>query len=163
MTARRMQRREFLGALGATAAATILAACGGSQQVVLPTNTPAASQATTGQTAGSAAAPTVVGQASPAAPPANVAQIPRNQTLIMSVSDSVNQFTDAEIHNPFLPTVAQRTGWHFAFEPFYYYDSVWTDKVSAPPGLTGSKGEIPYQAESYQYNADFTELTVKLR
>jgi peptide/nickel transport system substrate-binding protein len=163
MTTRRLHRREFLITASAAATATILAACGGSQQVVLPTNTPAASQATTGQTAGSAAAPTVVGQASPAAPPANVAQIPRNQTLIMSVSDSVDQFTDAEIHNPFLPTVAQRTGWHFAFEPFYYYDSVWTDKVSAPPGLTGSKGEIPYQAESYQYNADFTELTVKLR
>jgi len=164
MTTRHLHRRQFLGIAGATAAASILAACSGSNQaVVLPTKTAAVSgsaPATTGQSA--ASPPAAAGQASPAAAPANVQQIPRNQTLIMSVSDSVDQMNDAVIHNPFL-TNAQRTGWHFAFEPFYFYDSVWNDKVTAPPGLTGSKGEIPYQAESYQFSADYTELTVKLR
>jgi peptide/nickel transport system substrate-binding protein len=166
MTTHRMHRREFLGAASAAAAASLLAACGGgsSQEVILPTKTPApggSAPATTGQSAASPAA--VAGQASPAAVPSNIPQVPRNQTLIMSVSDSVDQMNDSEVHNPFLPTVAQRTGWHFAFEPFYFYDSVWNEKVSAPPGLTGSKGEIPYQAESYAFNPDFTELTVKLR
>jgi peptide/nickel transport system substrate-binding protein len=166
MTLRPLRRRQFLGAASAAVATSLLAACGGSQAVVLPTRTPAPSgsaPATTGQTSGSVAAPTVVGQASPSAVPANLPDVPRNQTLIMSVSDSDNQFTDAEVHNPFLPTVTQRTGWHFAFEPFYFYDPVWNDRVSAPPGLTGSKGEIPYQAESYQYTPDFTELTIRLR
>lgn len=165
MTIRQMHRREFLVAASTTAAASVLAACGGgnSQEIILPTKTPApggSAPATTGQAAVSS--PAAVGQASPAAAPANVPQVPRNQTLIMSVSDSVDQMNDAEIHNPFL-TNAQRTGWHFAFEPFYFYDSVWNEKSTAPPGLSGSKGEIPYQAESYQFNPDYTELTVKLR
>lgn len=163
MTTRHLHRRQFLGIAGATAAASILAACSGSNQaVVLPTKTAAVSGSAPATTGQSAASPPAAGQASPAAAPANVQQIPRNQTLIMSVSDSVDQMNDAVIHNPFL-TNAQRTGWHFAFEPFYFYDSVWNDKVTAPPGLTGSKGEIPYQAESYQFSADYTELTVKLR
>jgi len=38
-----------------------------------------------------------------------------------------------------------------------------TDQVCGPPGLACSDGEIPYQAESYTYNADSSELTVKLR
>jgi len=168
MAVYRVRRREFLGALGATAAAAILAACGNSQAIELPTKTPAASGQTGGATAATtggataAAAPAMMAQASPAAVPAGVPQVPRNQTLIMSVSDSVDQMNDAELHNPFL-TNAQRTGWHFAFEPLYFYDSVWNDKVSAPPGLTGKAGEIPYQAESYQFNPDYTELTVKIR
>ena len=165
MAMRRLYRREFLVAASAAAAASLLAACGGgnSQEVVLPTKTPAASgsaPATTGQSA--ASSPAVVGQASPAAAPAGVPQVPRNQTLIMSVSDSVDQMNDSEIHNPFLPT-AQRTGWHIAFEPLYFYDSVWNEKASAPPGLTGSKGEIPLPSGEVRINPDFTELTIKLR
>ena len=169
MAMHQMHRRSFLAGASATAAASLLAACGNSQAIELPTKTPAASgqaaaPATTGQAPTVAgAAPVMAGQASPAAIPAGIPQVPRNQTLIMSVSDSIDQMNDSEIHNPFLPTVAQRTGWHFAFEPLYFYDSVWNDKVTAPPGLTGSKGEIPYQAESYAYNADYTELTIKLR
>jgi len=169
MAMHQMHRRSFLAGASAAAAASLLAACGNSQAIELPTKTPAASgqaaaPATTGQMPTVAgAAPAMAGQASPAAIPAGIPQVPRNQTLIMSVSDSVDQMNDAEVHNPFLPTVAQRTGWHFAFEPLYFYDSVWNDKVTAPPGLTGSKGEIPYQAESYAFNADYTELTIKLR
>ena len=80
----------------------------------------------------------------------------------MSVSDSDNQMNDAELDNPYL-TNAQRTGWHFAFESLFCYDPVWNENVTAPPGPTGNKGEIPYQAESYAFNPDFTELTVNLR
>ncbi len=166
MTPSRMQRRTFLGALGATVATSILAACGNSQAVELPTKTPAPAGQAGGTTAPSGGAtsapPAMMAQASPAAAPSGIPMVPRNQTLIMSVSDSVDQMNDAEIHNPFL-TNAQRTGWHFAFEPLYFYDSVWNDKVTAPPGLTGKSGEIPYQAESYQFNPTFTELTIKLR
>jgi len=79
MALRRMYRRDFLVGVSATAAASILAACSGSNQAVeLPTKTPApagatsvgaTSASTTGQASG--AAPTVAGQASPAAAPAN--------------------------------------------------------------------------------------------
>lgn len=105
------------------------------------------------------------GRQQPVPPPQYRRMCPRyreHQTLIVSVSDSINQMTDTDIMNPFLLS-AQRTGWHFSYEPLYYYDSVWNDKVSAPPGLTGKNGEIPYQAESYSYNPEYTELTVKLR
>ncbi len=168
MTMRRLYRREFLAAVSVAAATSILAACAANDQAVdLPTRTPApggAAPVTTGQPTGAAGQPTVMGQASPAAVvPANIPQVPRNQTLILSVSDSLNQMNDAEVHNPLLPNVAQRTGWHFAFEPLFFYDSVWNDKVTAPPGLTGKNGEIPYQAESYAFNPGFTELTIKLR
>jgi peptide/nickel transport system substrate-binding protein len=70
--------------------------------------------------------------------------------------------TDVQIENPFL--VGQlRTGWHFAFESLYYYNEWWTDQVSAPPGLTGKNGEIPYLATGYQYNQTYDELTINLR
>ncbi len=167
MSTRRMHRRGLLGAIGATAAASILAACSSNNQSVdLPTKTSApsgqavSSPATTGQI--KADQPTAVGQASPAAVSSGIPQVPRNETLIMSVSDTINQMNDVEVQNPFL-TNAQRTGWHFAFEPFYFYNPFWNAKVSAPPGLTGNNGEIPYQAESYSFNPDYTELAVKLR
>jgi peptide/nickel transport system substrate-binding protein len=157
MTKHRLHRREFLVSTSAAALSLLLASCStNSQAIELPTQTPAkssSSSASAGQTA-------AAGQ--PTAAPGGVPDVPRNQTLIMSVSDSVDQMTDVEIQNPFLQG-AQRTGWHFSFEPLYFYDSVWNDKVSAPPGLTGKNGEIPYQAESYAYNQDYTELTVKLR
>ncbi len=166
MTMQRMSRRKFLEAASAAVAVSILTACANanSQEVILPTKTAApagATSATTGQA--TVGPPAAGGQASSAAVAAGIPQVPRNETLIMSVSDSVNQMNDVEVQNPFLANVAQRTGWHFAFEPLYYYDSVWNEQVSAPPGLTGSKGEIPYQAESYAFNPDYTELTVKLR
>lgn len=155
----RIPRRQFLATLSTGALAVLAAACSSNDQaIVLPTKTaaPAGSSSAAPSTAASAAG------SSTAPVAANVAEVPRNQTLILSVSDSINQMTDTDIMNPFLQG-AQRTGWHFSFEPLFYYDSVWNDKVSAPPGLTGKNGEIPYQAESYSYNPEYTELTVKLK
>src|ERR671929_215151 len=88
--------------------------------------------------------------------------IDRKETLVFSVSDDLNQFVDAQLFNPFLMG-NKRTGWHFAFEPLYYYNPWYTAEVTAPPGLQGKDGETPYLATSYQYNQDFTELTLKLR
>lgn len=168
MRAYRMQRRQFLATLSTGALAMLVAACSSNDQsIVLPTKTTApagaaSSAPSAAPAAGGSAAPAAGGSAAPAAAPANVPEVPRNQTLVLSVSDSINQMTDTDIMNPFLNGV-QRTGWHFSYEPLYYYDSVWNDKTSAPAGLTGQKGEIPYQAESYAYNADYTELTVKIK
>jgi peptide/nickel transport system substrate-binding protein len=167
MGAYRLRRRQFLATLSTGALSMLVAACSSNDQaIVLPTKTPAPSTASSAApSASTSAASGTAGAASgsSAAPAAaNVPTVPRNQTLILSVSDSINQMTDTDIMNPFLLS-AQRTGWHFSYEPLFFYDSVWNDKVSAPPGMTGKNGEIPYQAESYAYNADFTELTIKLR
>ncbi|MDP9469688.1 MAG: ABC transporter substrate-binding protein [Chloroflexota bacterium] len=159
-----------MATLSAAAVGLLAAACGANQAIELPTATsaPPGGAGTTpttaaGQPTAAAGQPTAAAaQPTTPPPPAQVAQVPRNQTLIVSVSDTINQMDDVELQNPFLQG-ARRTGWHFSFEPFYFYDSVWNEKVSAPPGLKGERGEIPYQAESYQYNADYTELTIKLR
>ncbi len=163
MDKRRLPRRVFLTSLSAGVLA-LLAACGtNSQAIELPTKTPAPSgQPGAGQPSPTSGQPNAAASGGPTAVPKNVPDVPRNQTLIVSVSDSLNQMTDVELMNPFI-TGAQRTGWHFSFEPLFFYNSVWNDQVSAPPGLTGKSGEIPYQAESYAYNDDFTELTIKLR
>lgn len=89
-------------------------------------------------------------------------QIPRNQTMIMSVSDTENQIGDVGIENPFV-TGQYRTGWNFAFEPLYFYNMWNTKAVSGPSWNPGKNGEIPYQATSYQYKSDFTGVTIKLR
>ncbi len=186
---RRVSRRTLI-ALGGVAVATM--ACN-QQAVVVPTpaaksaattaapatapGTTAAPAATAAPGAAAAAAPAATAPpgAAPAAtsapatavpvaagPAPVVAEVPRKDTLILSVSDSLNQMQDSAIMNPFLLGV-QRTGWHFAFEPLFYYNPYWTADITAPPGLKGKNGEIPYQAESYEYNKDNTEITIKLR
>ena len=156
--AKRFTRRGLLLATGHTALIGLAVACN-SQAVPLTTSVPTqpAAAPAPGQTP--AAAPTV---AAAAAPPA-VADVPREQTLIMSVSDSVNQMNDSEVMNPFL-TGAQRTGWHFAFEPLGFYNPYWTPQVSGPAWIPDSKeGEIPYLATGYEYSPDYAGVVVKLR
>jgi peptide/nickel transport system substrate-binding protein len=96
------------------------------------------------------------------ATPAVLTPVARNETLIMSVSDTFNQFQDATLANPFLRG-QQRTGWHIVFEPLFFYNPYWTKDVKWPKGLPGRETEIPWLAESYQYSPDNTEITIKLR
>jgi peptide/nickel transport system substrate-binding protein len=117
--------------------------------------TPAAAAPTTA--AAPAAAPTAV----PAAP-ASVSSVARNETFIMTVSDTFNQFQDATLSNPFLRG-QQRTGWHFMYEPLFFWNPYWTQAVTWPVGLPDNPGRVPWLAESAAYNADSSELTIKLR
>ena len=99
MRAYRIPRRQFLATLSTGALAILAAACSSNDQsIVLPTKTPAPAGAGERRRAASAA--------SAAASAAAVRQrrhrrmcptVPRNQTLILSVSDSINQMTDTEI------------------------------------------------------------------
>lgn len=151
------------GAKPATGAAPASSPAAGASGVASAATSAPASAAGAAATPATGAAP-AAGAASPAAggAAAAVPDVARKDTLILSVSDSLNQMQDSALMNPFL-NGAQRTGWHFAFEPLYYYNPYWTDDISAPPGLKGKNGEIPYQAESYEYNQDNTQLTIKLR
>ena len=159
---RKLSRRFFVGT---TAAATLLAACQ-AQEVPVP---PKPSEAPKPAAASPTQAPAVPAATKPSEPVAKPGEATkpvaaatttaaRNETLIMSVSDTFNQFQDATLFNPFLRG-QQRTGWHFAFEPLFFYNPYWTKDVPWPKGGP----EIPWQAESYAYNADNTELTLKLR
>lgn len=156
-------RRETLTGIAAVGGAALVSACSAptpaspsraTSSAATPTTAPASANGPT--SARSTATPATASSA------ASVSQVPRNQTLILSESDAVNQFADVNIMNPHMPGIA-RSGWHFAFEPLFLYNPYYTDKVCGPPGLPCKNGEIPYQAESYAYNQDFTELMIKLR
>jgi peptide/nickel transport system substrate-binding protein len=149
---KRISRRRALSLIGLGGTVSVLAACA-PEAPAAPT--PGQQAQATGAPAAAAAAPT----SAPGAPAANVG---RAQTLVLSLSDSVNQFTDAGVMNPFV-IGAFRNGWQFAFEPLYFYDMWHTDQVCGMPNLACQDGEVPWLAESYSYNPDFTELTVKLR
>jgi peptide/nickel transport system substrate-binding protein len=176
----RLSRRQLLLSSGGILLTAIAVACN-SQAIEVPSaspspaaNAPASSTgpatATPAQSASASQAtaapqPTAAPQATVTptlAPEPAYATVPRNETLIISVSDTVGQMTDAGVSNPFLNSQL-RTGWHFLFEPFYFYNSQWTPTVNGPKGWPGKEGEIPYLATSYDYNADFTQIVVKLR
>ncbi|GAA4993922.1 ABC transporter substrate-binding protein [Actinopolymorpha pittospori] len=86
----------------------------------------------------------------------------REDTLIVSVSDTINQLSDVGVVNPFL-LGTYRTGWQFAFEPLFFYNPWWTAKVTGPAWLPGKDGVIPYLATGFRYNADYTEIEIDLR
>jgi len=89
-----------------------------------------------------------------ASPLAQLADVPRAKTLILVGvgGESPDQFTDVDQVNPLSGIGANlsRSGFQLVYEPLAMYNV-----------LTGT--EQPWLAESYKYNADFTELAVKLR
>ena len=90
--------------------------------------------------------------AAPSAPPASAVQVPRGDTLIATGQPSGGAPTFAQYNdfNPFHPGLDLRSSIAFVLEPLFFY-SVLPDKM------------IPWLAESYDYNADHTAITVKLR
>ena len=160
---RSLSRRAFLATWG-SAIAGIAVACQ-SQAVPLPPTaaTPASSgpsPTSAPATAAPASAPTVAPTAVAAS--GGLTPVARNETLIMTVSDTFGQFQDASLANPFL-RATQRTGWHFAFEPLFFWNPYRNQDVQWPAGLPGNEARIPWLAENATYNADSSELTLKLR
>jgi peptide/nickel transport system substrate-binding protein len=91
----------------------------------------------------------------PAAETGELRKVPRNRTLIMDCVDYNNcagQIKDYASFNPYIPGQASRTGYQFVYEPLYFYNA-----YGAQDTL------IPWIAQSHQYNADYTEVVVKIR
>ncbi len=87
----------------------------------------------------------------------------RQDTLVLSVADTINQLSDTSAVNPYL-LGTNRTGWQFAFEPLFFYNPWWTDAVSAPPWITDAKdGLVPYLATDYAYNDGYDQIDIHLR
>ncbi|HLZ28818.1 MAG TPA: ABC transporter substrate-binding protein, partial [Chloroflexota bacterium] len=168
-------RRHFLrlAALGGTAA--LAAACAPAAAPPAPTAAPAAAAPTTAPAAAAkpttapaaAAAPTAAPAAAPtaapaaaatptaapaaaAAPVAPPAAVPRNKQLILMWAGQQGKYIDAELWNPFAPDANHQNGPGILYEPLFFY-SAFANK------------EIPWLAESYAYNADYTRLTIKTR
>ncbi|MDQ6675268.1 MAG: ABC transporter substrate-binding protein, partial [Chloroflexota bacterium] len=86
------------------------------------------------------------------AAPSNIPDVPRSQTLIMAGlgGEHFGGFTDLGNFNSFSPTIS-RSGWtQAATEGLFYYNMLGDDF-------------IPWLGESFQYNADYTQLTVTTR
>jgi len=185
-----LTRRKFLAAMAGVSALAVLEACGGTtpsnnsadatlQAVSAAKPTVAAGGATTSPTMAAASggtaasnpttAPAAGGTAASNATTAPAAastgqlkQVARNRSLIFA--NTGNQLTDYNNVNPFLLTgVSTGTGYPYAFEALYYYNSYYTDKACGPTGVMCKDGLIPWLAESYENNADFTQLTLRLR
>ncbi|MBV9546693.1 MAG: ABC transporter substrate-binding protein [Chloroflexi bacterium] len=170
-----ISRRVFLTTWSGALIA-IAAACQSQEVPVAPASTaaPAAAAPTAGPTSTSApaAAATAAPAAAPTSAPAPAAaptsapavstNVARTDTLIMTVSDTFGQFQDATLANPFL-RATQRTGWHFMFEPLFFWNPYWTSAVTWPAGLPNEPARIPWLAENATYNADSSQLTIKLR
>jgi peptide/nickel transport system substrate-binding protein len=90
-----------------------------------------------------------------------IKEVPRERTLIHGITG--NQMTDYNMMNPFLPGIATSSGYPIANEALFYYNAYATDAVCGPEGGECEGGIIPWLGTSYEYNADFTAVTIHLR
>lgn len=154
----------LLAACGSTATSTPAATTGtaaGAAPTAAETPTtgaasPAATTAVTPATASSAPTPAAVAATATSAPAAassgNMAQVPRNRTLIMAGlgGEDVGGFTDINNFNPFSPGLSRSGLYQAATEPLFYYN------------MLGDQF-IHWTGESYAYSSGNTVLTVKIR
>src|SRR5215212_2219815 len=129
-----LSRREFMKRAAALGLATVGAGAGLGSQV--------------GTAAATAAAYTPELIARRAA--AQVAEVPREQTLVAVRSSIKGKFDEYQLWNPFLPAANHQLGSHMTSEPLAFY-SAFEDKTTM------------WLAESYEYSPDYKTLTIKTR
>src|SRR5712692_8672069 len=87
-----------------------------------------------------------------AAPAGQLKEVPRSRTLIMAGlgGEHPGGFTDVDNYNIWVPGFSRSGYSNVAAQPLFYYNMM--------------KDEFIYwNGESYQYNSDFTEVSVKIR
>ena len=85
-----------------------------------------------------------------AAPVAGLTEVPRNRTFKMMRGGVSGQHVDHELWNPYSIGSNHQNGANIMYEPLAFY-SAFADE------------ELMWLAESYSYNEDSTELTIKTR
>ncbi len=75
---------------------------------------------------------------------------PRERTLVLYHGGQEGRYVDHELWNPYAIGANHQSGPNLIFEPLAYY-SAFNDET------------IPWLAESWDFNSDFTELTINLR
>jgi peptide/nickel transport system substrate-binding protein len=121
----------------------VLTACGGEEDAtatpepeeVMATEPPAAEQPT---------------EEPEAVAPGEIKDVPRNRTLMLMWSGQQGRYVDHELWNGYAVGANHQNGLGIFYEPLCYY-SAFDDKM------------YNWLAESWEYNDDFTELTVNLR
>jgi peptide/nickel transport system substrate-binding protein len=91
-------------------------------------------------------------QAAPAAEAPQIKEVPREKTLVV-MAGGPNQYAQFDNHNPFIP--GSDAAFHMGTLPAMYEPLIMFNV------LTGEYEN--WLAESWEYNADFTEITLKLR
>ncbi|MGH2616813.1 MAG: ABC transporter substrate-binding protein [Thermomicrobiales bacterium] len=81
---------------------------------------------------------------------AQVAEVPREETLIAVRSGTEGKYVEFQLWNPFLPAANHQFGCHMTSEPLAFY-SAFIDKTTM------------WLAESYEYSPDYMTLTIKTR
>ena len=81
---------------------------------------------------------------------AQVAEVPREDTLVAVRSSVKGKFNEYQLWNPFLPASNHQLGSHMTSEPLAFY-SAFLDKTTM------------WLAESYEYSDDYKTLTIKTR
>jgi len=82
----------------------------------------------------------------------SVPEVPRNRTLISQGWDFYNQVPSIDNFNPYAGVLLhQRNSLHYTVNEVLFYTNHNTNETTG------------WQAESYSYNDDFTEVTLKLR
>src|SRR5690554_5460851 len=82
----------------------------------------------------------------------SIPDVPRNRTVITQGWDFHNQVPSADNFNPYAGVLLhQRNSLHYTVNEALFYTNHNTNEL------------IPWQAESFSYNDDFTEITIKLR
>ena len=81
---------------------------------------------------------------------AQLAEVPREQTLVAVRGPIEGKYVEYNLWNPFLPAANHQLGSHMTSEPLAFY-SAFIDKTTM------------WLAESYEYSADYKTLTIKTR
>ena len=79
-----------------------------------------------------------------------VKEVPRNRTLILRWAGTAGRYVDDQLWSGYPVGSNHQNGLGILHEPLVYY-SAFADKT------------YPWLAESWEYNADFTQLTIKTR
>ncbi|MBI3957827.1 MAG: twin-arginine translocation signal domain-containing protein [Chloroflexi bacterium] len=137
MNAKNLNRRDFLRLTGIATAGVLAAACG--TQPIEPAAPAVEAPATTAPAA--AEAPAAV---------SGLKDVPREKTLILMFGGDGTQFTDTGLGNPYAAGATHQIGSAAMWEPLIFY-SAFADE------------SIPWLATGFEYNEDFTELTINIR
>jgi peptide/nickel transport system substrate-binding protein len=90
------------------------------------------------------------GAVSDVSPEVEVADVPRESTLRLMFGGTDGQFTDTGLGNPYATGATHQLGNAALWEPLYYYSAF-------------ANEHIPWLATGYEYNDDYTELTIFIR
>lgn len=138
----KLSRRDFLRLSGLATAGIIVTACAQGAQPTTQEEAPTAAVETKAEAA----------QPAEAAKEAEggLKEVPRERSLILMFGGDGTQFTDTGLGNPYATGASHQMGSAALWEPLVFY-SAFADE------------EIPWLATGYQYNDDFTELTINIR